>query len=429
MVRKRLKAPFPAFGGKGRIASTVWDLIGDVDNAIEPFANSAAWLLARPHPPRVETLNDVDAYISNFWRATSKDPEAVVEHVDWPVNEADLHARHRWLVLSEEAALFRELMRRDPDYFDPRIAGWWCWGACCWIGSGWCSVPSAEVSQLPRMGNDAALRAGPRTDEQIPDLSSGGCGVAAPAPALSQQVPTLRGPAPGGVHATGDLSQQLPKMQGFASGCVPEDSGTQPRASRPQLADTYNVGRGVHVSHGLWQQRPHIDPTGTCDARRAWLIDWFRRLRDRLRLVRVCCGDWLRVCSSDSTTVRLGITGVFLDPPYPRTKADGTESRADNLYAQEGGDKTPEHLRDEVLAWCRTWGTHKLMRIVVAGYDTDGYAALEHEGWKVHHWRAVGGYGNRTAKGKANAGRERLWSSPHCKHEAGLFDHLPTSEE
>jgi hypothetical protein len=30
-------------------------------------------------------------------------------------------------------------LHADPDYFDAKIAGWWCWGACAWIGTGWCS--------------------------------------------------------------------------------------------------------------------------------------------------------------------------------------------------------------------------------------------------------------------------------------------------
>jgi hypothetical protein len=29
-------------------------------------------------------------------------------------------------------------------------------------------------------------------------------------------------------------------------------------------------------------------------------------------------------------------------------------------------------------------------------------------------WKAAGGYGNRSEKGRENAGRERLWFSPHC---------------
>jgi site-specific DNA-adenine methylase len=101
-----------------------------VDNYVEPMMGSAAVLLARPHPPRVETVNDVDCYVSNFWRATSREPEKVAEFCDFPVVENDLHARHRWLVLSDEAAAFRERMRRDPEHYDCRVAGWWCWGLC-----------------------------------------------------------------------------------------------------------------------------------------------------------------------------------------------------------------------------------------------------------------------------------------------------------
>ena len=36
---------------------------------------------------------------------------------------------------------FRALVKLmgDPDYYDAKIAGWWLWGICQWIGSGWCS--------------------------------------------------------------------------------------------------------------------------------------------------------------------------------------------------------------------------------------------------------------------------------------------------
>jgi hypothetical protein len=160
-----LTAPFPYFGGKRRAAGIVWAALGDVDNYIEPFGGSAAVLLARPHPPQFETLNDVDCYIANFWRATQWAPEEVVQWADWPVNQTDLYARHRWLTCSEEAKRFRSRMREDPSYYDPRIAGWWCWGQCLWIGSGWCRVPADEsgiTDKRPQVhgmgvhGNDSA---------------------------------------------------------------------------------------------------------------------------------------------------------------------------------------------------------------------------------------------------------------------------------
>ena len=37
-----LIAPFPYFGAKSQIASTVWNALGDVPNLVEPFAGSLA---------------------------------------------------------------------------------------------------------------------------------------------------------------------------------------------------------------------------------------------------------------------------------------------------------------------------------------------------------------------------------------------------
>ncbi len=133
-----LKAPFPWFGGKSRAVHLVWDRFGNVDNYVEPFAGSLAVLLGRPHPPQTETVNDLDCYLANFWRALRFAPDELAAWADWPVNEADLHARHLWLVNQDE---FRERMKTDPDFFDVKIAGWWVWGICQWIGSGWCSRP------------------------------------------------------------------------------------------------------------------------------------------------------------------------------------------------------------------------------------------------------------------------------------------------
>jgi len=93
-----LGAPFPYFGGKSRAAHLIWERFGDPANFVEPFAGSLAVLLARPTEPRIETVNDLDCHIANFWRAVQSDPDAVAKWCDWPVNEADLHARHLWLV-------------------------------------------------------------------------------------------------------------------------------------------------------------------------------------------------------------------------------------------------------------------------------------------------------------------------------------------
>lgn len=126
-------------------------------------------LLARPTEPRIETVNDLDCHIANFWRAVQSDPEAVAKWCDWPVNEADLHARHLWLVQGLPA--HRERMMTEPDYFDAKIAGWWVWGICQWIGSWWCAERKPPI-QLPHVGN-----AGMGVHRKLPHVGDAGRGV------------------------------------------------------------------------------------------------------------------------------------------------------------------------------------------------------------------------------------------------------------
>jgi hypothetical protein len=131
------KAPFPWFGGKSRIARMAWKHFGEVKGYIEPFFGSGAVMLNRPQPfDGVETVNDLDGFVSNFWRAVKADPDKVAEYADWPVIENDLHARHSWLVGRKDSLQAR--LEGDPDYFDAKIAGWWAWGMACWIGGGFC---------------------------------------------------------------------------------------------------------------------------------------------------------------------------------------------------------------------------------------------------------------------------------------------------
>ncbi len=151
-------------------------------NYVEPFAGSLAVLLARPTEPRIETVNDLDCHIANFWRAVQADPEAVAKWCDWPVNEADLHARHLWLVQGLPA--HRERMLTNPDYFDAKIAGWWVWGICQWIGSGWCAERKPPI-QLPHVGKGMGVHrklphvgdAGMGVHRQLPHVGDAGRGV------------------------------------------------------------------------------------------------------------------------------------------------------------------------------------------------------------------------------------------------------------
>lgn len=371
-----LRAPFPYFGGKSKVAHEIWHRFGDVPNYVEPFCGSAAVLLARPHTPRVETINDANCFVANFWRAIHAQPEAVAALCDWPINEADLHARHRWLMLSGAALEWRERMKRDADHYDVKIAAWWVWGACQWIGAGWC-----DGTRLFGEGN---TRHG-----KLPVLDSAK-GVHMPPPPKAS--------APWGHSNT------------------PRDTAAMMWRKRPNLGSH----KGVHAAGDVFdeavlhQTMPNLSGSyGQRGAHKSGVLAWFNLLAQRLRRVRVTCGDWQRICTPAVTT-GIGLTGVFLDPPY---SADA--DRDPDIYAVE--DLQVAHA---VRGWCQANGANPSLRIALAGYDGE-HNALEAEGWTVHVWRTGGGYGNQTTegKGKANRLRERIWFSPHClSGQSQLFE-------
>lgn len=144
-------------------------MLGSVQNYVEPFCGSAAVLLARPQPfGGAETINDADCFVANFYRAVKADAGAVAEHADWPVNEADLVARRDSLLAL--ASLVRERTMADPDWFDPRAAGWWLWGRCASIGDSWTVQRRKRRQQLPQLsthgqGIHALSRRGRIADE------------------------------------------------------------------------------------------------------------------------------------------------------------------------------------------------------------------------------------------------------------------------
>ena len=167
-----LQAPFPYFGGKSKAAAAVWAAFGDVKAYVEPFAGSAAMLLAAPEGRRIETINDADGLLANFWRAVAHDPDAVAHHADWPVNETDLFARHSWLVRQRQN--LTERLHADPGYYDARMAGWWVWGACAWIGDGWCDGKGPWVHDGTRLVKaPQGPSRPPGAHRRLPHLSEG----------------------------------------------------------------------------------------------------------------------------------------------------------------------------------------------------------------------------------------------------------------
>jgi len=343
-----LKAPMPYAGGKSTVAQDVWNALGNPKHYIEPFFGSGAVLLQRPNynpQTMVETVNDADGHICNVWRALQGDPDAVAKVCDFPVNHADLMARKKVLNANTERLL--ENLVADPEWYDAKLAGYWIWSACCSIGTG-LICPN-----------------------QIPHLTGAGMGVHA----LGKR-PHLAN-AGRGVHALG---------------------------KRPHLA---NAGRGVH--------KPSLSEQSTAvvkDVREPYntpIYDWFRRLSERLRNVRVVCGDWTRVCGGNWQD-KMGTVGIFFDPPY------GTEATRDlGIYAVDSLT-----VAGDVRRWCLERGDKPSYRIVLAGYYEEHEELLK-LGWTHKKWKASGGYANTgNGQGKVNRFREALFFSPYCLKQ-GLF--------
>jgi hypothetical protein len=139
-----------------------------------------------------------------------------------------------------------------------------------------------------------------------------------------------------------------------------------------------NHGRGVH------RTLPH--PADLTRQRY-----WLGTLVERLRYVRVACGDWERVCRSTATIfpVRSGSTGVFLDPPY----TVGAE-----LYAVN------EQPQARVQDWCLRHQDDAGLAVVLCGYDGE----YDLPGWQVIPWEAGPSYA-KAAGHPENSKRERLW--------------------
>jgi DNA adenine methylase len=240
MTVDTLKAPFPYFGGKSRIAGEVWARFGAVANYVEPFFGSGAVLLSCPTPGHTETVNDADGLLANFWRALQAAPDAVAQYADYPVSELDLHARHRWLV-NQRADVERLLS--DPEWFDAKAAGWWVWGISQWIGTGWCPqspAGTADVGELTR---------------KLPHVGDAGRGVHR---ATNAHAGGMAVRAPGRAAVAAKLWQLPTELGG--------DSGATGRAychpARMGVRRTMNAPAGIADVGELPRQLPHVGSAG-----------------------------------------------------------------------------------------------------------------------------------------------------------------------
>jgi DNA adenine methylase len=128
----------------------------------------------------------------------------------------------------------------------------------------------------------------------------------------------------------------------------------------------------------------------------------FSKLQQRLRRVRVCCGDWKRIMTPSVLDKNKGlspkdITAIFLDSPY-------SLDNRDKVYAHD------QDVYREVAQWALDNGDNPRLRIAMCGYQGDA----QFPAWQEYQWTGSG-MGNMSDKrGKNNQSRECIWFSPHC---------------
>ena len=173
-----LKAPFPYFGGKRKVASYIWERIGRVSNYVEPFGGSLAVLLGRPTPfSGAETVNDWSCLLINAWRAIQFAPEELAAILVGPAAEVDTESQH-WALITRADELRNKL--GDPLYYNVILASYWIKGANEWIGSGWAAEGgTGPWSWSPERGWMKRVRggnAGKGINRQLPHLGDAGKG-------------------------------------------------------------------------------------------------------------------------------------------------------------------------------------------------------------------------------------------------------------
>lgn len=343
---KTLAAPFPWFGGKRRVAPEVWKRLGNPLNFVEPFAGSLAVLLARP-----------DSH--QWWERTESvsDADGFVSNFFRAI-AADPQgvARHASWPVNEVDLTARHvwLVQNRQELTGQLMADpdFYDVRAAGWWVWGICAW----------VGGDWCTGVGPFTGTGETSLSQGGS-----APGVYRKIPMIAGGHGGkGVHRPRDVAGVVQSMHG---GQVPDLVGS---AEGTLAAD-------------------------------------FAVLANRLRRVRVTCGNWDRVLGNAATPPKGHVTGVLLDPPY-----DPSERRGD-LYGV--GDR-PEDLPVHVAA--RTWALERTnddrFRIAYCSYSTDDEDALfVAAGWAPYRWSASGGYSLRANnRARTNRDREIVWFSPSC---------------
>lgn len=356
MKTEKLKAPFPWFGSKSKVAKVIWEYFGaDIPNYVEPFAGSLAVLLNRPEFDinKMETVNDKDGYIVNFWRAIKYDPAGVAYYANNNPNEIDLTARHIWLVNEGKERLDR--LFGDPEYYDSKVAGWWVYGISLWIGGSWCSGKGKWTAVDGKLISK---------DELFAETDNVGF------------VSMKRQHVGRGLNIHKFSSRT--KNRGFVSKRI--------------LQITSNMG--IHRNN--LRNKTYMN-TGVRFGEQN-IYDYFNTLAERLRYVRILNGDWERSVTKGALTCGSKV-GIFLDPPYSK------DLRYRSIYTSD--NDIEDNINQRVYKWCLENQDNPRYWIALCGFEGE----YDLPGWYVYKWSTDGSL--QTSKGggrnKENRHKERIW--------------------
>ena len=392
------------------------------------------------------------------------DIEEVAWWADYPTIHHDLTSRHTWL-----RKWFDENSHRlvdDPDFFDPKVAGWWVWGISLWIGGSWCANTSDCIprisshhggsgisaqrvglqDQIPHVSSSSggsgvsAQRVsmpGERVSDKIPQVSSsiGGSGVSAQRVELRDKRPHVasgsggQGVSAQRVNMPGQANDQRPHVEhkGGGVGVSAQRINMPGQANDSHVANTPG-GRGISAQRvKLQDQVPQADGRGISAQRvklqdqvpqangqgvsvqrhvRPQLLDWFRELQERLKAVIVLNRSWESAVTPTllmhTPTSQKPSVGILMDPPYK------TEERSNNLYAS---DLSGESNAIAIASYKWAVENGDIYRIAYCAHEGDFEVP---EGWQVE-------ISNLTGIKKAERQRsEMVIFSPKCVAERQL---------
>ena len=302
-----------------------------------------------------EVVCDTNGWICNFMRSLVG-TDATAYHADWPTIHQDLTARHRWLLKWGDEN--RERISDDPDWYDPKAAGWWVWGISSWIGHGWCDNAGAASAAATRPYAGATTRRVQmqrrrcRWDRHASlraDAAHDAAGGAGPDRHPHDEPPDegKAGREPAGRERLPARTQRPPDERG-GQGVQQQRVGV-PRDGMPRVPMTTAwKRRRLCNGWGGTGAGPSCDHLGEVLTGER-LRPWFRALAQRLSRVIVLNRSWesavtdsvlQQTPSSPKPTV-----AVFMDPPYKTTGG-----RSTGLYVGDTAG-TSDDVAEASYAW------------------------------------------------------------------------------